>query len=94
MTYQAGDDATWTVPVIDSNGGPLSDAVTVTARNSAGDTVTIDDADWDGATAPGENGATTRQLGVPLATIPAGLWSLRLSVTDDADLFLGNVYIQ
>lgn len=96
MTYYAGDDATWTVPVIDSNGGPLNDTPAVTAHNTAGDTETVDNAAWVGSAGPvaGQEGATTRNLAIPLAAIPAGLWSLRLTIAGDADLFLGNVHIQ
>jgi hypothetical protein len=96
VTYYAGDDATWTVPVIDSNGGPLNDAAVVTARRWLGDTVTIDDADWTGAATPVEDqdGATSRVLAVPLVSLPVGLWSLRLVIAGDADLFLGNVHIE
>jgi hypothetical protein len=95
VTYKAGDDATWTVPVIDSSGGPLNDTAVVTARRWLGDTETIT-ADWTGTATPveGQDGATSRVLAVPLASLPAGLWSLRLVITGDADLFLGNVLIE
>lgn len=95
MTYLAGDDATQTYPVTDTNGGTLEITASVTAHNTAGDEATVT-AQWQGPAAPHPDieGATLRLLDVPLATIPAGLWGLVLPVDDAADLFLGNVYIQ
>lgn len=95
MTYYAGDDGTWTVPVVDSNGGDLQVATDVIITNSAGETHEVTAA-WDSAVAPwpAQEGATFRNLAVPLTSLPAGLWSVRLAVTGDGDPFLGNVAIQ
>jgi hypothetical protein len=98
MTYTAGDDVTWTIPVFDSNGGQLDDNVAVRALDGppsdpATTSVDVADADWDGPATSVEDDVTMRLLGVPLATIPAGLWALWLTRTGE-DLFLGNVHIQ
>lgn len=95
MTYNVGDDATITYPVTDTNGGSLNLPATVVAHTSAGDELPITAA-WQGAAAahPDIEGATLRQLDVPLETLPAGLWGLVLVVEGEADLFLGNVVIQ
>lgn len=95
MTYKVGDDATITYPVTDTNGGTLTIPDDVVAHNSDGDEVALD-ATWQGAAGPHPTipGATVRQLEVPLATLPAGLWGLELIVSSSADLLLGNVYIE
>lgn len=97
MTYNVGDDATLTVPVIDVNGGTLALTAAIVAHNSDGDEQTVT-ASWTSAVAPlndaARPGATFRNIGVPLATLPAGLWGLVLPITGSEDLFLGNVYIE
>lgn len=95
MTYYAGDDSTHTIPVIDTNGGPLNMPASVVAHTSGGDEVAIT-ASWVGTatTHPTIQGATTRDIAVPLASLPAGLWGLVLAISSAEDLFLDNVYIQ
>lgn len=96
MTFKAGDDASQTCPVIDRNGGPLDLSTTVVAENSAGDTVEIE-AEWAAAAAPLEDptlpGATFRDIVVPMATVPAGLWGFTLTLEGAADRFLFNEVI-
>lgn len=95
MTYYAGDDSTLTIPVIDTNGGPLTMTPSVVAHTSAGDEVAITAAWGSAATAhPTVQGATIRDIAVPLATLPVGLWGLVLVITGAEDLFLDNVVIQ
>jgi len=60
----------------------------VSKVTSDGTTITITGATWE------SDPATTRNLRIPLGALPAGLWSLRLVIDDEPDLFLGNVYIQ
>ncbi len=98
MTYLAGDDVTYTRAVVDQNGGTLDVGTAVVAKNFAGDTVAIDAA-WNGPAVdlpgrPEGSVATTRDLAVPLAALPSGLWGLYLQITGAEDVFLGNVYIQ
>lgn len=90
MTYKVGDDATITYPVTDEADPPgtLDIPPTVTAWQSDGTTLDVTGAAWAG------DPAATRDLDVPLADLPAGLWGLGLTVPDGPDLFLGNVYIQ
>jgi hypothetical protein len=90
VTYRVGDDATVIYPVTDdaTPPGDLAFTVVVRARKSDGTLVDVPDAAWLGS--PG----AARELNVPLATIPAGLWALDLEVPGGPDLFLGNVYIE
>lgn len=94
MTY-AGDDSTRTVPVIDNEGGTLNLPATVVARNSAGDELEIT-ATWAAAASPLPDvaGATFRDINVPLATVPRGLWGFRLVVDGGEDVFLFNEVLQ
>ncbi len=90
MTFYVGDDSTVTYPVTDAATPPgdLSFAVIVTAWKADGTNQAVSGAAWLG------NPGNPRDLEVPLGTLPAGLWSLRLAIANDADLFLGNVVIQ
>lgn len=90
MTYLVGDDSTITYPVTDAGDPPgdLSFTPLVQAHTSDGTTVVVAGAAWTGAA------GATRDLVVPLASLPAGLWSLRLALDGTADLFLGNVVIE
>lgn len=95
MTYRVGDDATISYPVIDKNGGTIAIDATVTAANSAGDELAVT-ATWATAVAPlpDVDGATFRDIEIPLAELPVGLWGFTLNIPGDTDVFLGNVYIQ
>lgn len=90
MTFRVGDDATVIYPITDdaSPPGTLNFTPAVRAWQSDDTTVDIANAEW-----LGEPGAQ-RDLSVPLAGLPAGLWGLGLTVADGPDLFLGNVYIE
>lgn len=90
MTYKVGDDATITYPVTDQANPPgtLDFTPVVHAWKADGTTVTITAAAWAGTP------AATRDLDVPLADLPAGLWGLGLAIDGAEDLFLGNVVIQ
>lgn len=92
-----GDDGTVSCPVIDRNGGTLDLPATVIARNSAGETVTIT-ASWAAAAAPVNDpampGATFRDIVVPMATVPVGLWGFTLVVDGGEDRFLFNEVIE
>ena len=93
---KVGDDGSKSCPVIDRNGGPLDMPPTVVAHNSAGDTVAIN-ASWDAPAAPLNDasmpGATFRDIVVPMATVPAGLWRFDLVVDGAEDRFLFNEVI-
>lgn len=92
-----GDDGTRSCPVFDRNGGPLDLPATVIAKNSAGDTVEIT-ASWAAAAAPVDDpsmpGATFRDIVVPMATVPVGLWGFTLTVDGAEDRFLFNEVIE
>lgn len=90
MTYYVGDDSTITYPVTDTTTPPgtLNFTVQVTAHNADGTTITVTGATWLGVA------GSPRNLEIPLTSLPAGLWSLRLAITGDEDLFLGNVVIE
>ncbi|HEY0889319.1 MAG TPA: hypothetical protein VGE38_06900 [Nocardioides sp.] len=92
----AGDDSTRTVPVIDNEGGTLALPSIVMARNSDGDEVEIT-ASWATPVAPipdREDGATFRDIDVPLVSVPRGLWGFRLVVDGGEDVFLFNEVLQ
>lgn len=90
MTYYVADDSTITFPVTDSATPPgtLDFTPVVTAYKTNGDRTVVSGPSWLGS--PG----STRDLQVPLGSIPAGLWSLRLTIESGADLFLDNVVIE
>lgn len=91
MSYYVGDPGAHIVVPVTSEAQPpqpVDLAPTVRAVNAFDTTVTITSAAWDDDPAP------TRDLRVPLDTLPAGLWSLRLVIDDSPDLFLSNVYIE
>jgi hypothetical protein len=90
VTYRVGDDIREIYPVTDTADPPgnLSFDPVVKAWQSDGTTVEVPGAQWLGAA------GSTRDLEVPLASLPAGLWGLGLTVDGGADLFLGNVYIE
>lgn len=78
-------------PVTDADGGTLDWAATVTITDTAG-TATEVTGTWQGvATQDGD--ATVRDLRVSLVGLEAGLHSLRLAISGDNDLFLGNVHL-
>lgn len=92
MSHNAGDDGSMTYPVIDNNGGALDVTPAVVAHNSDGDTVAIT-ASWkaSAATVPGATGSpvpTFRDLVVPLATVPLGIWTFELVMDGAEDLQL------
>lgn len=90
MTFRVGDDATVIYPITDdaSPPGTLNFTPVLRAWKSDDTTVDVAGAEWLGEQGP------QRDLSVPLAALPAGLWGLGLIVNDGPDLFLGNVLIQ
>lgn len=107
MTYTAGDDATFTIPVIDSNGGALEIPASVRAHDgelSDPSTTKIPiTAQWDGPAVALPRPAdldseaptpTSRPLAIPLASLTPGIWGLMLLIEGDEDAFLDNIYIQ
>lgn len=94
---KAGDDGFKSCPVIDRNGGALDIPPAVIAKNSAGDTIAIT-ASWAAAAAPVNDpalpGATFRDIVVPMAAVPVGLWGFTLSVAGTEDRFLFNEVIE
>lgn len=92
MTYYAGDpEMTITFPITDTTGGALAFPPAITATTAAGATAQIT-GEWLGA-ATTVGAATQRDLKIPLGTLAAGLWSLRLGGTGVQDFFVGNVVI-
>ena len=93
MTYYAGDpEASIVFPITDTTGGTLAFTANITATTAAGLTAQLV-GQWQGA-AVTTNGVSTRNLAVPLDTLVAGLWSLRVAVADVEDFFLGNVVLE
>lgn len=91
MSYYVADPgASITYPVTSqaTPPQPVDFPVVVRAVRTDDTTDTIAGADWNGAA------AATRNVRVPLGSLDAGLWSLRLVIDDEPDLFLGNVYIE
>lgn len=89
MSYYVGDESLITYPVTDTADPPGTLNIPASVQAVKADATTVEiTGTW--LDAP----AATRRLQVPLATLPAGLWSLRLTITGEQDLFLGNVYIE
>lgn len=80
-------DAHVTYPITDAQGNALDYTPTVLV----GTTEVI--ATWVGATTTAADGATTRDLTVPLHGIPPRNYGLWLRVPGDNDIFVGSVRI-
>lgn len=87
VVYADDPDAHVIYPVTDANGAALD----FTAVVAVGTTEVT--AAWVGSTTT-TNGATTRDLDVPLADVPTGNHRLRLKVPGDNDLHLGSVLVR
>ena len=94
MSHKAGADGSRPLPVIDTNGGPLDLPAAVVAHNSTGETLAIT-ASWEAVAAPHPDieGATFRDIVIPLVTVPRGLWGFVLTVDGGEDVFLCNEVI-